>query len=241
MRTDIPRILGHRGAAGHAPENTLEGIRAAHALGCRWVEVDCVLTKDREIVLLHDENLERTTDGSGSIASKTLDELRSLDAGSWFLDDFEGARVPTLLETFHVLATLGMGANLEIKPADGFDRETGAALARMTADHWPAQLPPPVLSSFSLDALEAAYQAAPLLDRAVLWWNIPDDWGPPLRHVQASAVHVSLRKLDEARAQEFKAADVPFRVYTVNDPNDGARVFSWGAEAIFTDYPDRFL
>ena len=241
MRDDIPKIIGHRGAAGHAPENTLEGIRAAHALGCTWVEVDCVLTKDEKLVLLHDEELERTTDGTGSITDKTLAELRGLDAGSWFLDDFEGARVPTLLETFAVLAELGMGANLEIKPADGFERQTGAAVARMAAEHWPSQLPPPVLSSFRLEALEAAQEAAPQVDRAVLWWNIRDDWADYQKSLAASAVHVSIRKLDEDRAAEFKAAGVPFRVYTVNEADDGARMFALGAEAIFTDYPDRFL
>ena len=92
----IPRVVGHRGAAGHAPENTLAGLRKAVELGATWVEFDVVLTGDGVPVLLHDDTLERTTNGRGSIAETALADVRSLDAGSWFSERFAGERVPTL-------------------------------------------------------------------------------------------------------------------------------------------------
>lgn len=241
MRNDIPKVIGHRGAAGHAPENTLEGIQKAHELGCSWVELDCVLTEDKQIVLLHDEALNRTTTGSGSISATTLAALSELDAGSWFGPEYAGAKVPSLTHTFALLASLGMGANLEIKPATGFEAETGHAVAKAASEQWPDTLPPPVLSSFSLESLEAARETAPSLDRAILWWDIPSDWAYHQSRLKASAVHVHADKINSDWASAFKRADVPFRAYTIDDPIDADRVFKLGAAAIFTDYPDRFL
>ena len=87
---DFPRIIGHRGAAAAAPENTLAGIARAHALGCRWVELDAKLSYDKVALLMHDERLERTTDGSGLFADCTAAELRRLDAGRWKAPEFAG-------------------------------------------------------------------------------------------------------------------------------------------------------
>ncbi|WP_420417553.1 glycerophosphodiester phosphodiesterase [Pacificispira sp.] len=239
-RTDIPRIIGHRGAVGHAPENTVAGFRKAKELGCSWVEFDCMLTRDEVVILHHDDDLDRTTNGTGLVSETNLAAVRRLDAGSWFSSDFAKVPVPTFDEAVSALAQLGLGGNVEIKPATGYDRITGRIVAERTAELWPATLPPPVMSSFSLAALEEAQKAAPQLDRAILWWEIPDDWQAHQDRLEASAVHVSVKKLTEARAAEFRNAGIPFRVYTVNDPSDAARLFDWGCEAIFTDYPDRF-
>src|SRR5579859_6338194 len=107
-----PAIIGHRGAAGLAPENTLAAIRAAAAAGARWVELDVQLTRDGVPVLLHDSTLERTTDGEGKVGDADLDALRRVDAGSWFAPRFLGQRVPTLAEAVAELGQLGLGANL---------------------------------------------------------------------------------------------------------------------------------
>jgi glycerophosphoryl diester phosphodiesterase len=240
-RTEIPRIIGHRGAMGHAPENTLAGIRKAKDLGCDWVEVDLMLTADPVLILHHDETLERTTSGLGPVSETPLAEIREFDAGSWFSPEFVGARVPTFDETAAALRALNMGANLEIKPTKGYEVATGEAVGRRTAEIWPSDLPPPVLSSFSLEALEASMRVAPGLDRAILWEEVPKDWRDHHDRLGASAVHVGVRKLTEAQARAFTDAGVPFRSYTVNEPADAGRLFSWGCEAIFTDFPDRFL
>ena len=105
--TEIPRVLGHRGAAGYAPENTIASIRYAAQLGVKWVEVDVRLTFDEVPVVFHDDKLGRTTNGRGSLSKKLLAEISVLDAGSWFGSPFVGQRIPTLLDVLDEIASLG--------------------------------------------------------------------------------------------------------------------------------------
>src|SRR5438094_7725558 len=109
-RTDPlqPRpVIGHRGAAEHAPENTLAGLRRAKQLGCAWVEFDVRLTGDGALVLCHDGRLERTTTGRGRLSAQSLGAIRRCDAGSWFAPEFAGEIVPTLDEALLLAAKLG--------------------------------------------------------------------------------------------------------------------------------------
>jgi hypothetical protein len=115
----LPRVIGHRGAAALAPENTLEGLRVAARLGVRWVEVDAKLSADGVVVLFHDETLDRTTDGNGPVAATRFAVLRRLDAGAWFGPAWRGPRVPTLEQALDLLSELGLRANVEIKPCPG--------------------------------------------------------------------------------------------------------------------------
>ena len=125
----LPRVIGHRGAAACAPENTLAGLRKALELGCLWVEFDVRLTADGHLILLHDDGLARTTDGRGSAAKSLLAALRRHDAGAWFGRCFKGEPVPTLAEAVALLGELGIGANVELKAVDGREAETGAGAA----------------------------------------------------------------------------------------------------------------
>jgi glycerophosphoryl diester phosphodiesterase len=110
-------IIAHRGIVGTAPENTIPAIEQAIALGCHAVEIDLRYTSDGEVVLLHDETLERTTDGHGRIGEKTLTEVKKLDAGSWFDAKFSGVRVPTFREVIE-LARGRIALYLDLKEAD---------------------------------------------------------------------------------------------------------------------------
>ena len=155
-------MIGHRGAAARAPENTLAGLREAHELGARWVEFDVMLSRDGVPVLIHDETLQRTTDGRGAVARHTAAEIRPLDAGAWFAPEFAGERVPTLEEAVALLLELGLHANVEIKPATGHevgDRRGGRR--RCLQRLWPKTGPRLLLSSFERDALAAAQRVAP--------------------------------------------------------------------------------
>jgi len=110
----LPRIIGHRGVAGHAPENTLASIREAAAMGLMWVEFDVMMTKDGELVLIHDESLDRTTDGDGRVPKTSLAELKERDAGGWFDKRFQNERIPTLKETTKLLKkTIKFTKNIE--------------------------------------------------------------------------------------------------------------------------------
>src|SRR5271165_7480814 len=152
----LPPVIGHRGAGGCAPENTLAGLCKAKELSCRWVEFDVRLTSDGQLILLHDERLDRTTDGRGKAALLPLAKIRRYDAGGRFAAFFRGERVPTLAEAVTVLGDIGVGANIELKASRGNEAETGAAAAALLLQLWPSHLPTPLISSFLQEALSAA-------------------------------------------------------------------------------------
>jgi len=237
----LPRVIGHRGAAGHAPENTLASLRRAAQLGARWVEFDVALTRDGEPVLLHDETVDRTTNGKGRLAAMALAELQILDAGAWHSQATAGERVPTLAEAFALLLTLGLGANIEIKPTKGREVETGAVVAQRVAAAWPQSLPPPLLSSFKPEALAAARDAAPSLRRGYLLNRLDRGWQAKAASLGCVSVHCNHRSLTRPAAAEVRQAGYHLLAYTVNDAARGRQIFDWGVDAVFTDYPDRLL
>ena len=137
--TRIPRIVGHRGAAKAAPENTLESLREAKRQGAACVEVDAKLTADNAIILMHDDILDRTTSGQGLVAQATLEQIRALDAGSWLAPNWAGVRVPTLEEAVQELTRLGLNCNVEIKPCPGRELVTAELVMRALQRLWPAR------------------------------------------------------------------------------------------------------
>lgn len=234
---DLPAIIGHRGAKANAPENTLAGLRRAHEEGARWVEFDVKLTADGVPILMHDETLDRTTDGRGPVRARTIDEIRRLDAGAWFGKVFRGERVPTLVEALDLLAALGMGFNLEIKPCPGRERETAEIAVRTVLAHWPAARPAPIVSSFEAEALAAARAVAPDLPRGYLAGRLPGDWAAIASGLGCVAVHPGARDLSDSQARAIKAAGYALLVWTVNDSRRARALLSWGADAIITDAP----
>ena len=127
------RVIGHRGAAARAPENTLAGLRGAKQLGCEAVEFDVRLTADGGLVLCHDATLDRTTTGHGRVSARSLAEVRDYDAGVRFNPAFAGERVPTLNEALLLAAELDLAANVEIKADRGRDYATAAAVTAVLA------------------------------------------------------------------------------------------------------------
>jgi glycerophosphoryl diester phosphodiesterase len=237
----LPPVIGHRGAAASAPENTLAGFRAAAALGARWVEFDVRLAADGTCIILHDDRVDRTTDGSGEAARMTFAALQRLDAGAWFGAAFAGERIPSLSETIALLATLGVGANIEIKPSPGAEVATARAVAAIVARDWPASLPSPLLSSFSSEALVAARDAAPGIARGLLVGNLPADWRAQAESLAAVTVHCDQRRLDRARAREVVDSGYPLLAYTVNQPVRARELFAWGLSGVFSDSPDAII
>jgi glycerophosphoryl diester phosphodiesterase len=231
-------VVGHRGGGAFAPENTLAGIRKAAAMGFGGVEFDVMLSADKVPVLIHDETLERTTDGRGAVSATPCAKLASLDAGVWFGQEFRGERVPTLERAGRLCVELGLWANVEIKPARGFERETGAAAAKLALELWRGASPAPLLSSFQRASLQAARAAAPELDRGFLTDHIEPDWHETAQALRCVSVHCNCKHLTEAHAGEIRRAGYWLLCYTVNDPQTARRLFSWGVDAIFTDRLD---
>ena len=234
----IPRVYGHRGAAASAPENTLAGVRRAAAVGAGAVEFDVKLTADGVPFCLHDDTLDRTTDGKGDAGRLTLAELERLDAGSWFGPAFAGERLPTLAAILDLILELGLGANVEIKPSRGREAETGAVVADEVARRWPGDRPPPILSSFRAVSLEAARDRQPDLPRGYLIEVPPAGWQAEVDRLGCATLHVGHAKLDRARMDELTAGGRPVLLWTVNDPARARALMSWGASAVITDAPE---
>lgn len=237
----LPRVIGHRGAAAAAPENTLAGLRKAKELGCSWVEFDVRLTADGAPILLHDDRLERTTSGYGEAAALSLARVREYDAGGWFAPAFAGERVPSLEEAVAALAALGLGANVELKAARHRVAATGHAAADLLARIWPASLPALLISSFLDGALAAARDSAPQLARGLLFRSVPRNWLARVEALGCATVHADHRRLRPGMVAEIRDRGYAVLAYTVNDAARAATLFSWGVASVFSDVPHRLL
>jgi glycerophosphoryl diester phosphodiesterase len=237
----FPQVIGHRGAGGCAPENTLGGLRRAQALGCRWVEFDVRLTADGELILLHDERLERTTDGRGKARALPLSMIRRHDAGGWFGPSFTGERVPTLAEAIDVLGELGLGANVELKAGRGRETETGTAAGDLLTRLWPPQLPAPLVSSFLPAALAAVRERAPAIARGLIVRGLPRHWRLRAESLGCVTIHAEHRRLRPAIVAEIRESGYSVLAYTVNDAARARELFAWGVASVFSDVPHLIL
>lgn len=237
-KPDVPFVVGHRGAAGLAPENTLISLRRARLEGATWVEFDVKLSRDGVAILFHDDTLERTSSGRGPVGALEFDRIRKLEAGAWFGASFAGTRIPTFAETIETLAAEGIGANVEIKPNPGEARRTSEIVCRLISELWPESVPGPVISSFDAEAMAVARDMLPATERAMLFGRLPGDWKRTVEELDCTAVHASNRHVSEAIVDEVARAGLPVRIYTVNDPARAETLRGWGVSSVFTDRPD---
>jgi len=235
------RVIGHRGACALAPENTLASFRRAAADGAVMVETDVMLTADDRPVLFHDDRLERTTDGLGAVAAMPLAGLGALDAGAWFSPDFAGETVPTLEEGLEVMIDLGLGLNLELKPSRGRDADTARVALAVARDQWPGDRPPPLVSSFSREALAVARDVAPDWPRALLADTVPGDWAEAALILDVKALHLADAGAHAAAVRKVLAGGHAVAVFTVNDPGRARVLWDWGVAAVFADDPGALL
>lgn len=240
-----PKFIAHRCGGALMPENTLAGLRLAARLGFRAVEFDVMLSADGIPMIIHDETLERTTNGKGHVADMRAAKLHELDAGMKHHRAFSGEGLPRLDEMLAACLALGLSANVEIKPAAGCDAETGTVAAQIVQS-FVAEIAgvragaPFLLSSFSRLALEAARTAAPLLPRALLVEELPEDWRTRMQASGCCAVHCDATRLRKELAIEIIAAGIPLACYTVNRTDVAAELFALGVSSIFTDRLDLF-
>lgn len=263
------RVLNyaHRGARSLAPENSLPAIEKALEIGCDGVEVDIRRTKDGELVLIHDATLVRTTNVSelfpdrekSTVSEFTLEELKLLDAGSWFLDSdpfdqirtgmvsftemekFQECRIPTLEELLLLLKNRDVRINLEIKqpptPSDGtrIVEETVALLDRLDADCRLISI-----SSFNHGYIEAAQRLNPKIEINALIGAGPDrsnHWG----NYMFPVYNANARYFDRKQFEKAKKHGCTVNLYTVNDPEEMACFIDWGVAGIITDFPQTLV
>jgi glycerophosphoryl diester phosphodiesterase len=240
MTLQIPKIIGHRGACGYAPENTLSSIQTAHDMGCDWVELDVKLTSDDVPIIFHDDNLLRTTGHDALVKDTPYSVIREFDAGSWFADSFVGEQIPTLENAVELLVSQNIGFNLELKPCVGREIETTQIaldfMTRVWDDHDKI-----MISSFSEVALETANEMLGG-DWAIgyLFDEKPDDWRDMAQHLNAKTINVNGNREDLNRELIEDMIDEGYGIlaYTINNPMRARELISWGVDGVFTDEPD---
>ena len=233
-----PRHIAHRGAGKLAPENTLAAFRHGASFGYRMFEFDVKLSADGKPVLMHDATLDRTTSGRGRVDALTLAELAQLDAGAWHSPAFAGESIPTLAAIARYTQANDFLVNIEIKPVPGTEARTGVAVALDALSLWRDAAAPPLLSSFSEEALAAAQKIAPNLPRALLLDKLPSDWLDRLRRLDCVALDSNHRELDAKVIADAHAAGYKVLCYTVNDPDRAQELLSWGLDGLITDAVD---
>lgn len=237
----LPRVIGHRGAAASAPENTLAGFRRAAALGVTWVEFDVKLTADKVPVLVHDDSLKRTTGRDVPLSDVPFDDLGAFDAGAWFSADFAGEPIPSLEQALMLFLELGQHPNIEIKPSPGQETATVERTLAVLERLWPADKPAPLISSFAIESLEALQRLAPALPRGFLFETLPSDWAQTSTRLGFATIHHNSETVTAAQVAETKAAGYGLVVHTVNEPERARELVSWGIEAVITDAPERIM
>ncbi len=238
-RWPYPRILAHRGGGTLAPENTLGAIRLGADMGFGGVEFDVMLAGDGTPVLIHDPTLKRTTAARGDVAARSYEELARLDAGAWRGPRWRGERIPRFEDAVRLCQERGTWANVEIKPAPGYEWRTGSAVARLAAELWRTVGQPPVLSSFSPVALAAAREAAPQLPRGLLVARVPPHWRELLRDLECVALHANHRVLRSRLVRAVHDAGYAVLAWTVNDRRTARKLLGWGVDCLVTDRLDR--
>ena len=219
--------IGHRGARGRAPENTLAGVRKGLALGADWIEVDVYCVQGVPVVI-HDPTLNRTTSGKGRLEDQTLESLRKLDAG-------DGQKIPLLREVFECAQARG-GLNIELK-----GRDTAQPVMDLVGDQvagfgWPKDKI--LISSFDPQELQTVRDLDPDIQIGLLMDHVRRDWQELAVRLKAVSLHVDHRKIRSSLVR--RAHDLGLRIlaYTVNLPGELLRLKRMGVDGVFTDYPD---
>jgi len=231
----LPQYIAHRGAASCAPENTVASMQRAKALGATWVEFDVQLTKDEAVVVIHDEQVDRTTNGTGKVNAFLLQDVLALDAGSYFDAKFSKESIPEFSAFLKTLGTLGLNSNVELKASVGHEDVLCRKVLDALQSLWPANFEPPILSSFNPVIIETLKKLQCPYPIAILLHHWDDRWLAFAQDIKPVSVNVRAEVLTAARVKAIKQAGYGLLSYTVNTLEKADELFAWGVDGIFTD------
>jgi len=233
----IVLVIAHRGASGHAPENTLAAFRKAVSQGAAFIETDLQLSRDAHFVAIHDATVDRTTGGHGAVHDLTLAELRRLDAGSWFGSEFAGERIPTLEEILDFSKKHDVVFYLELKPSGSW----GGEHALIGALRESGEIPRAVVISFDAAILGSLRKIEPTLMTGLLYEGQIEK--PVERAVEIGARQLAVRGdlVTPALLAAARKKDLQVVCWTVNHPAHMRLLIDAGVDGIMSDYPDRLV
>lgn len=232
------KIYAHRGCSGTYPENTIAAFQAAAELPITGVEIDVHLTRDGEIVVIHDEKVNRTTNGKGYVKDMTLKELKELDCGSWRSEEWSDEKIPTLDEIFDIFEETNHRLNIELKtdvfPYDGLaDKVIDLAAKRGFTDRV-------LISSFNHEDIQSVVKGKQV-ESAILTFEVLVDVYDYARVIGTKRIHISLPSAFRRMTTDALRKGAIVYVYTVNDVNYAEELHKIGVHGIFTDHPEKML
>ena len=230
-------VIAHRGASGHAPENTLAAFRRAVALGATFIETDLQLSRDARFVAIHDDTVNRTTNGQGKVHDLSLAELRRLDAGSWFGSEYAGERIPTLEEILEFSKKQDAVFYLELKPGGSW----GGEHALIGALRESGEIPRAVVISFDAGILENLRRIEPTMMTGLLYDGQVER--PVEKAVEVGARQLAVRGdlVTPVLLTEARKKDLQVVCWTINHPAHMRLLMEAGVDGIMSDYPDRLV
>ena len=241
----LPKIISHRGANNLAPENTKSSIKKASLLGASFVEIDIKISKDEIPILLHDDTIDRTTNGSGLCCDYNYEDLVKLDAGSWFNKKFKNEKVLTLDECLDLLSELNMGVNIELKPNKNKEKNNVIKIRNLlNKKKFKNEY---FFSSFDYYSIDIISKEMPLIPRGLLVENNINNKNFSLESIldllkRYNCFSIGFEKnlINKELVQFFKNQGYAITVFTINDKQFAKEIFSWGVDSIFTDELNKF-
>lgn len=241
----VPLIIAHRGASGSAPENTLAAVNKALEIGVDMVEIDVHQTKDKEIVVIHDNTVNRTTNGRGRVRDYSLKHLKALDAGSWFSSEFKNERVPALAEVIKLVK--GKAELLiEIKSSGAYPGIEEIIIKILEENDFVKQCVIHCFNSVSLKKIRTHHpevRIQKLVLGNIFFLPLHIDYRPQLGHYHhydfVSGINPNHKYINEMMLKKIQQKGQTVYVWTQNDEEKMKELISLGVDGIITDYPEK--
>ncbi|MBV1756626.1 MAG: glycerophosphodiester phosphodiesterase [Dethiosulfatibacter sp.] len=232
----MTKIIGHRGAMGYRPENTMSSFLKAINVGAHGIEFDVHLTRDNVPVVIHDERVDRTTDKIGEVKDYTFGQIRKLDAGTWFSRDFYNERIPSLKDVLSLDVTEDFVFNIELKAGSyyypGIERIT---LEQIQDCHREKQV---IISSFDHSALLEVKRLCPAIKTGALFCaRLYEPWAY-LKSLKCDYYHPDYRTIDSEIIKNANRHNLPVNTYTINNESVMTDLIHADVNMIITNYPD---
>ncbi len=233
------QVIAHRGASAISPENTIISFKRAIEIGTDAIETDVQMTKDGHLILIHDEQLERTTNGTGAVKDYTLEEIKQLDAGTWFSSIYGGESIPTLDEFFRLIYPTSLWVNIEIK--DGFILYPGieeALVEKIREYHMEERV---IISSFNHYSIVKVKSIAPELETAVLYLEgLYEPWKYG-KQLVAIALHPDKNLVFPELVQGAHQEGMKVFPFTIDEREQMRSLIGMGVDGIMTNKPDQLI
>ena len=228
--------FAHRGFSGKYPENTMLAFKKAYEAGCDGIELDVHLTKDNVMVIIHDEDIERTTNGKGAVRDFTYDELRQFDASAGFAGQYGFNPVPSFEEYVDWVKDLDIITNVEIKNSvyyyDGLEE---ALIEMIRKNHIEDKI---IFSSFNNASIMKCKQLAPEIQCGFLMEGCIGNAGAYVKKMGVECAHPDWHRLSDAEIAGCKALGIRINTWTVNEEKEMVRLRDLGVDGIISNYPD---